>query len=93
MIAADQCPGCTNSKPSNEICCNACWKSIPTSIPGLPRVRTTLRDLRRFKRWPQLEDAMDTLRAWLAENYIDRLLPVIAAGDNGDKPGRTGVSR
>jgi len=95
-VRIPKCPGCTNALPSGELCCAACWHSVPTSIPGLPRVRSSLKTMRNLRRWAQLEDAHDTLRAWLAEHPIDRTLPVIAEG-SGDHPAnpayRTGTSR
>ena len=72
--AAAVCPGGRHPNDRGQLCCDECWKRIPTHLPDQPRWRSRLAHARRYARgmsyigWDEAEKIHEAVRAWLADH-------------------------
>lgn len=69
-VTSKRCPGgCGAWISDGLLCCDPCWKRVPTRVPGYPDPwRRARLSARGFGSYRQFEKATDAARAWLIAN-------------------------
>lgn len=67
------CPGGLHPRAGKKgLCCDACWKRVPTDLPGHPRWRSALRRLAKMRWRTQMLPIEEAVLAWLREHPSPR---------------------
>jgi hypothetical protein len=79
MIA---CPYCDGLVDEGLVCCDRCWRRIPTHLGEnrpLRYWRSNLRVARQIRSWNEVGTILDAVKAWLAKHPRYRLTPTQGA--------------